>query len=30
MITPKLLTGLEYHERMHVLCVFNGEGVPVL
>lgn len=28
LITPKLLTGLAYHERMHVLCVFNGEGVP--
>lgn len=27
LITPKLLTGLTYHERMHILCVFNGEGV---
>lgn len=27
LITPKLLTGLEYHERMHILCIFNGPGV---
>ncbi|KAI9101964.1 hypothetical protein DFS34DRAFT_612195 [Phlyctochytrium arcticum] len=24
LITPKLLPDLEYHERMRVLCVFNG------
>lgn len=29
LITPKLLTGLEYHERMHVHCVFNGPGVLI-
>ena len=28
LITPKLLTGLEYHEKMHILCIFNGLGVP--
>lgn len=28
LITPKLLTNLNYHENMHVLCVFNGEGMP--
>jgi len=28
LITPKLLTGLKYHERMQVLCVYNGTGVP--
>lgn len=28
LITPKLLTGLVYHPRMHVLCVYNGPGVP--
>ena len=27
LITPKLLTGLEYHEKMHILCIFNGPGV---
>ncbi|CAE6432177.1 unnamed protein product [Rhizoctonia solani] len=25
LITPKLLTGLHYHERMKVLCVNNGD-----
>lgn len=27
LITPKLLTGLEYHDKMHILCIFNGPGV---
>ena len=25
---PKLLTGLQYHARMKVLCVSNGEWLP--
>lgn len=25
LITPKLLPNLEYHERMKVLCIYNGE-----
>ena len=25
LITPKLLPDLEYHERMKILCVNNGE-----
>jgi len=28
LITPKLLPDLEYHERMKVLCVNNGEWLP--
>lgn len=28
LITPKLLTDLEYHERMRILCVNNGEWLP--
>ncbi|KAK0202992.1 hypothetical protein DFS33DRAFT_1437795, partial [Desarmillaria ectypa] len=28
LITPKLLTDLQYHERMKVLCVNNGEWLP--
>ncbi|KAF7364526.1 Structural maintenance of chromosomes protein 5 [Mycena venus] len=28
LITPKLLSDLEYHERMKVLCVNNGEWLP--
>ena len=24
LLTPKLLTGLEYSPRMNVLCVYNG------
>ena len=28
LITPKLLTDLEYHERMKVLCVCSGEWLP--
>ncbi|KAJ1721500.1 Structural maintenance of chromosomes protein 5 [Coemansia erecta] len=28
LITPKLLPGLEYHPRMKVLCIFNGEWQP--
>ena len=28
LITPKLLTGLQYHARMKVLCVSNGEWLP--
>lgn len=27
LITPKLLTGLEYNEKMHILCIYNGPGV---
>ena len=28
LITPKLLPNLEYHPRMKVLCVYNGEWLP--
>ena len=28
LITPKLLADLNYHERMKVLCVNNGEWIP--
>jgi chromosome segregation ATPase len=28
LITPKLLTGLRYDERMRVLCIASGEFVP--
>ncbi|KAI5861094.1 P-loop containing nucleoside triphosphate hydrolase protein [Durotheca rogersii] len=28
LITPKLLTGLRYDERMRVLCIASGEHVP--
>ncbi|KAJ3023997.1 Structural maintenance of chromosomes protein 5 [Thoreauomyces humboldtii] len=28
LITPKLLPDLDYHERMRVLCVFNGAYTP--
>jgi len=28
LITPKLLPHLQYHERMKVLCVNNGEWLP--
>ncbi|KAI1845007.1 hypothetical protein JX265_008408 [Neoarthrinium moseri] len=28
LITPKLLTGLRYDERMRVLCIASGENVP--
>jgi hypothetical protein len=28
LITPKLLADLNYHERMKVLCVYNGEWLP--
>ncbi|KAK2600911.1 hypothetical protein N8I77_010409 [Diaporthe amygdali] len=28
LITPKLLSGLRYHERMKVLCVASGEHMP--
>jgi len=28
LITPKLLANLEYHERMKILCVNNGEWLP--
>ncbi|KAI8910380.1 hypothetical protein EDD86DRAFT_205257 [Gorgonomyces haynaldii] len=28
LITPKLLPDLEFHERMRVLCVFNGTWQP--
>ena len=30
LITPKLLAGLHYHERVQVLCVYSGPGVPRL
>ena len=28
LITPKLLTGLNYDERMKILCANNGEWIP--
>ena len=28
LITPKLLTGLEYNPRMKVMCVFTGPELP--
>ncbi|KAJ1675806.1 Structural maintenance of chromosomes protein 5, partial [Spiromyces aspiralis] len=28
LITPKLLPNLRYHERMKVLCIYNGEWIP--
>ncbi|KAJ1922364.1 Structural maintenance of chromosomes protein 5 [Tieghemiomyces parasiticus] len=28
LITPKLLPNLEYHPRMKVLCIYNGEWQP--
>ncbi|KAF8211899.1 hypothetical protein K438DRAFT_1957699 [Mycena galopus ATCC 62051] len=28
LITPKLLPDLEYHDRMKILCVNNGEWLP--
>lgn len=28
LITPKLLPDLNYHERMKILCVNNGEWLP--
>ncbi|KAH7887410.1 hypothetical protein F5I97DRAFT_1925860 [Phlebopus sp. FC_14] len=28
LITPKLLPDLEYHERMKILCVNNGDWLP--
>jgi len=28
LITPKLLPDLNYHERMKVLCVNNGDWLP--
>ena len=28
LITPKLLTNLDYHPSMHVLCVYSGMGLP--
>ena len=28
LITPKLLTGLEYHQKMKVHCIASGEYVP--
>jgi chromosome segregation ATPase len=28
LITPKLLPDLEYHERLKVLCIFNGTWQP--
>lgn len=28
LITPKLLTNLEYHPNMHIMCVFNGTHIP--
>lgn len=28
LITPKLLSGLEYHPRMKVHCIASGEHMP--
>jgi chromosome segregation ATPase len=28
LITPKLLPDLNYHKRMKILCVNNGEWLP--
>jgi len=28
LITPKLLTGLRYDERMRILCIASGEHMP--
>ncbi|CAI2185097.1 6636_t:CDS:10, partial [Funneliformis geosporum] len=28
LITPKLLPNLEYHKRMKILCIYNGEWQP--
>jgi len=28
LITPKLLPDLQYHKRMKILCVNNGEWLP--
>ncbi|KAF0492709.1 P-loop containing nucleoside triphosphate hydrolase protein [Gigaspora margarita] len=28
LITPKLLPDLQYHERMKILCIYNGEWQP--
>ena len=28
LITPKLLPNLDFHSRMKVLCVYNGEWLP--
>lgn len=28
LITPKLLTNLDYHPSMHVLCVYSSAGLP--
>jgi hypothetical protein len=28
LITPKLLAGLQYHERMKVHTIFSGESMP--
>ncbi|KAJ1964345.1 Structural maintenance of chromosomes protein 5, partial [Dimargaris xerosporica] len=28
LITPKLLPNLDYHPRMKVLCIYNGEWQP--
>jgi chromosome segregation ATPase len=28
LITPKLLSGLKYHERMRVMCIASGEYMP--
>ncbi len=30
LITPKLLTGLRYDERMRVLCIASGEYMPAV
>jgi hypothetical protein len=30
LITPKLLTNLDYHPSMHVLCVYSSTGLPTL
>lgn len=28
LITPKLLSGLDYHPKMKILTVYNGEWMP--
>ena len=28
LVTPKLLNDLTYHDKMTVLCIFNGVGLP--
>ena len=28
LVTPKLLPDLFYHQKMQVLCIMNGRGIP--